>query len=358
MLLDETTVRPYARGCAVLGGGGGGDPGIALEAALHEIGLHGPVAVLDVDEVPDDGIIMPCALVGAPTVVAEKLWNGDEALWLRDQLEEVTGKRVRALMVAEIGGVNGVMPVACAARLGLPLVDADGMGRAYPHVNQMALHLRGVSGTPCVVVDVHGNVVVLLTTDNQWLDTVIRSVVAACGGLCVAALYPMGVAEMRDAALRGSVSRALRIGAAADGALDDPIVAVCDEAGATELIRGRIVDVERRTSGGAVHGSFVTVDVDDPAGRMVRVEFQHENLVALSEGAVLVTAPDVITVLDAHTGAAISNERLRYGQRVAVIAFPCDEVWRTGAGLRLGGPAAFGLDVPYVPVEEGVRAAS
>lgn len=358
MFLDDTNVRQYAGGCAVLGGGGGGDTAVALEAALHAVEAYGPVRVLEVDEALDDGIVMPCALVGAPTVIGERLWNGDEALWLRDQLQEVTGRPVRALMVVEIGGVNGVVPVVCAARLGLPLVDADGMGRAYPHVDQTALHLRGVSGTPCVVVDVHGNVVVLRTTNNRWLDGVIRSVVAACGGLCVSALYPMDVPQMRDAALRGSVSRALRIGMAVENALGDPVVAVCEEVGATELVRGRIVDVERRASGGAVHGSFVTLDVDDPASRMVRVEFQHENLVALSEGAVLVTAPDVITVLDAHTGAAISNERLRYGQRVAVIAFPCDEVWRTEAGLRLGGPAAFGLDVPYVPVEEGVRAAS
>jgi len=57
-------------------------------------------------------------------------------------------------------------------------------------------------------------------------------------------------------------------------------------------------------------------------------------------------------VLDAETGHAIHTERLRYGQRVSVVAFPCDPVWRTEAGLTLAGPGAFGYEIGYVPVEE------
>jgi hypothetical protein len=43
---------------------------------------------------------------------------------------------------------------------------------------------------------------------------------------------------------------------------------------------------------------------------------------------------------------------LRYGMRVAVIAFPCSEKWRTPKGLELVGPRYFGYDTDYVPVEE------
>src|SRR5207245_5099634 len=62
--------------------------------------------------------------------------------------------------------------------------------------------------------------------------------------------------------------------------------------------------------------------------------------------------PDLISVLDVESAEAITTERLRYGQRVAVIAYPCDPIWRTPGGLQLAGPAAFGYDHPYVPVEE------
>ncbi|MCC6673944.1 MAG: DUF917 family protein, partial [Thermomicrobiales bacterium] len=41
--------------------------------------------------------------------------------------------------------------------------------------------------------------------------------------------------------------------------------------------------------------------------------------------------------------------------RVAVIGIPGDERWRSDAGLEIVGPAYFGYDIPYVPLEERRR---
>jgi DUF917 family protein len=62
--------------------------------------------------------------------------------------------------------------------------------------------------------------------------------------------------------------------------------------------------------------------------------------------------PDLISVLDNETADAIATERIRYGQRVVVIAFGCDPIWRTAGGLALTGPRTFGYDFDYLPVEE------
>jgi DUF917 family protein len=35
-------------------------------------------------------------------------------------------------MSVEIGGGNGLQPLLVAAQMGIPVVDADAMGRAYP----------------------------------------------------------------------------------------------------------------------------------------------------------------------------------------------------------------------------------
>ncbi|GAA2837881.1 hypothetical protein GCM10020220_028520 [Nonomuraea rubra] len=56
--------------------------------------------------------------------------------------------------------------------------------------------------------------------------------------------------------------------------------------------------------------------------------------------------------MDTETAAAIQTEALRYGQRVTVLAWPCDPLWRTPKGLETAGPRAFGYDLGYVPVEE------
>jgi hypothetical protein len=119
---------------------------------------------------------------------------------------------------------------------------------------------------------------------------------------------------------------------------------------------GKIVDVERRTTQGFVRGSAVVEGLGLDRERVIRMEIQNENLVALEGGRVLASVPDLITVLETDTADAIATERLRYGQRVTVIGIPCAPVWRTPAGLALAGPHPFGYDFEYVPVEELVHA--
>jgi DUF917 family protein len=93
-----------ARGCAVLGGGG--DTYYALLQALPAAEDFGPAALVDVDELPGDGLIMPCGGVGAPLVGPEKIEAGDEEEHLRDLMKRHTGRTVAARMAGEIGGGN------------------------------------------------------------------------------------------------------------------------------------------------------------------------------------------------------------------------------------------------------------
>ena len=89
---------------------------------------------------------MSCGFLGAPTVTIEKLSSGDEGQYLREEVERLWGKPVAALMCAEIGGSNGMAPLTWAARMGLPVLDADGMGRAFPEVQMVTMELAGISG--------------------------------------------------------------------------------------------------------------------------------------------------------------------------------------------------------------------
>ena len=44
------------------------------------------------------------------------------------------GTRLAAVMAGEVGGGNGIEPLVVGARLGLPVVDCDLMGRAFPEL--------------------------------------------------------------------------------------------------------------------------------------------------------------------------------------------------------------------------------
>ncbi len=347
MDLSTTNLDAMSVGCAFFGCGGGGDV-IAAQAAHHALATHGPVPVLDLDDLPDDALVLPCADMGAPTIFFEKVANGGEGEALVREMEAVLGRKVDALMPAEIGGSNGITPVVWAARTGLPIVDADGIGRAYPEVNMIALEINGVSISPAVLADERGNTVVVRSCDGPWMERIARAVTVEFGGAAAFACYPMDAVTARRCAVRGSVTAAIAIGEALASPDTDPVDALCAHVGAYDILRGKIVDLDRQLDGGFVTGTVTIEGTGRDHGRDVRVEFQNEFLVAMEKGEPLAMVPDLISLLDASNAYPISTERMRYGMRVAVVGRRAPDIWRSEAGVRLGGPRAFGYDFDYV----------
>lgn len=66
--------------------------------------------------------------------------------------------RIVALMSLEIGGENCIEPMVLAAELGLPVVDCDGMGRAFPELQMFVPFINGFKAYPCVLVAADGRV--------------------------------------------------------------------------------------------------------------------------------------------------------------------------------------------------------
>jgi DUF917 family protein len=287
---------------------------------------------------------MPIGTIGAPTVGLEKLPSGTEARRLKAVVEERLGKPVVALMSIEIGGGNGVEPVAFAAELGLPLVDADAMGRAFPEVPMVSMNVAGIPPGLLLMSDSHGNVATFEPIDANWGERLERATAVVMGGAAIEVGYLMTPDQARGAIIEGTVTQAVEIGRA--------LRAGEGIAGAIPLIEGKVVDVERRTAGGFARGAVTIEGTGADGGRMLRIEIQNENLAAFEDGRVIACVPDLISLVD-ETSHAVPTELLRFGQRVTAIAMPCDPLWRTPRGLEIAGPAAFGYtDIVYVPVEE------
>jgi DUF917 family protein len=328
--LGKTNMDDLARGCALLGSGGGGDVELSLLMARRYIAKYGPVRVIAPSELPDDALVMPCGMVGAPALAAERLWNGAEGARLVDAVQRLRGARVAALMPYSIGGANGVLPVAWAAQTGLPLLDADGMGRAFWDLHQQAMELAGIPPGPVVLTEGSGDLVVLHPKDGAGMERLARGVAAHLGGVCAAALYCMTGAQARRAAIDGSISRALLLGRT--GAPP-----------ATVLLEGRIIDIERYVQAGRIMGSAIVQGIGVDTRRRLRLELRSELVLAVEDGEIRASVPDLIAALSAASGVAIDAERLRHGQRVAVVTCPAPAVWRSEAGHALAGPAVFGL---------------
>lgn len=101
-VLDERDLIDLAVGCTVLAGGGGGDPRIGLLMALHAVRERGPVKLIGLDQLADDELLVSVGMIGAPTVMVEKIPNGNEGSAIRETLEARLGQPISALMPLEM----------------------------------------------------------------------------------------------------------------------------------------------------------------------------------------------------------------------------------------------------------------
>lgn len=358
-MIDADDLDDIAVGGAILGTGGGGDPYIGKLMAREAIRRNGPVRLIDVDEVDDDDWVVPACMMGAPTVMNEKLPQGDEIVIAFRKLEAYLGRPIAAILCAEAGGLNSTMPFVVGAQTGLPVVDGDGMGRAFPELQMVTFTLHGVSATPMVLADDKGNSIILDTIDNHWTERLARSATVDMGGAALLAFYPMTGATAKKAAIRRTLTLATDLGRTlrrSRAKHSDPVLAMQERLGALPLFRGRVRDVERRTVGGFARGETTIEGLGSDKGSTLSLDFQNEFLIARRDDVVLATTPDLITLLDVDTGDPITTESLRFGLRVAALGIPCTPQWRSSGGIELVGPRYFGYDLDYRPLEDRMSA--
>lgn len=353
--LDIPNVEDIALGAAVLGTGGGGDPYVGKLMAVHAIQRYGPVELVTVDEMADDDLSVCVAMMGAPTVMLEKMPGGGEAVHAFRSIQSYLGRPVKYIYSIEAGGLNSTVPIATAAQLRMPMVDLDGMGRAFPEIQMVTHNLFGITATPFAIADEKGNSAVLSTIDNRWMETFARSITVNMGAAAHIACYAATGRQQKEACVPGTLSLAERIGATirtARAAHTDVVRAVQEVTNGFVIFHGKIVDVQRRTVAGFARGEAVLEGIGGDTGATLTIQFQNENLVAARNGEIVVSVPDLITLLEEDTGEPITTEQLRYGYRVKVLGMPCHRHWRTAAALKVVGPRYFGYDVEYVPIEE------
>ena len=355
MRVAAKEIEDIALGAAFLGTGGGGDPFIGKLMALDAVDKFGPVELIQPEDVPDGDLIIPSAMMGAPTVMVEKIPNGGESLGALRSLEDRLGKKAFAISPIEEGGINSQIPIVVAAKLGLPLVDCDGMGRAFPELQMVTFHLYGITATPMVMTDEKGNSLELDTIDNRWTERIARSVTVQMGGSALIAIYPMTGARLKESCVRGSVTLAMRVGNTIASAREkgvNPVEDVMKLMKSKALFKGKVTDIFRRTTAGFAKGEATFEGLDEYHSKSMKIRFQNENLVAIRDGKPVTMVPDLISVLDLESGLPITTEGLRYGNRAIVVGSPCDPKWRTKEGVELVGPRYFGYDFDYQPLED------
>ncbi|MCA9840451.1 MAG: DUF917 domain-containing protein, partial [Trueperaceae bacterium] len=163
--LDD--IEALAIGSGILGTGGGGNTYLGSVWLRKELTERQTVCrIIEIDEVPDDAYVCAVGGMGAPTVGIEKLPAGNEFALAVQSLEAHMGVRFFALVCGEIGGSNSLRPLVTALQLDLPIVDGDGMGRAFPELQMDTFAIGGLSLSPMALADEHNNVAIFHHVDS------------------------------------------------------------------------------------------------------------------------------------------------------------------------------------------------
>ncbi len=358
-LISPQDLADLALGAAFLGTGGGGDPYIGRLMARHAIEEYGMPEIIETDDLDDNATVLPAAMLGAPTVLVEKATSGADIDHCVNRLAALIGRRPDAICPIEIGGINSMIPIVAAARLGLPLVNCDGMGRAFPELQMVTFNIYGVSATPAVIVDERLQTVIVETHDGRRAEDLIRAAAIRMGLSVMIACYPLRGSEIKAHAVKGTLTCALELGRAITQGRKQgaPVQTLVASLNASEhygqsmvLFDGKITDLRRETNKGFAVG-HCDIQALDGSARSMRIVFQNENLVARTDGSTVAIVPDLICVVDRETAAPVTVEALKYGQRVKVIGVGAAPILRRPESLAVIGPQAFGLEEEFIPIE-------
>ncbi len=349
LTLDD--IEALAVGAWILGTGGGGSPYLGLLNMRRLYAESRRVALMPPLNLGDEDWVAVVSNMGAPLVGQERLADSRNIARAVEIQQDLLGAKFRAVMSLEIGGGNSIQPLMAAAHLGLPVVDADTMGRAYPEAQMTSVAVGGLRPYPCVLYDPRGiEAVVTKVPSWRWMERVSRRICVEMGSIASTCKAPRTGREVKEWGIHSTVTKAIGIGRrvrAAQQRHEDPVAAILDEGKGKLLFRGKVADVARRTTEGYLRGRSVIDGLDEDRGSRLEIAFQNEWVVAWRDGAPLAMSPDLICVLDTVSGEAFGTETIGYGRRASVIALPAPPVFLTPKGLEHVGPRAFGYDLDF-----------
>lgn len=353
-------------GSTYLGCGGGGGVTEARELIAADLAAGQVFRAIDVNELGDDERVACPYGLGSLAPNSEEMQARLDAienpvevptLAAFNLLEKHLGVKFAGVILGEIGPLSMAEGLSIAARLGVPALDADTVGRAVPEINQHSVRVAGHPLTPASGVTPFGDEIILQDIqDPSREEDVFRGISVVSSALGVVDAPITGAVAKSDYALvKGSLTLAMKIGAAvreAQQANEDPIEAARIAGGGYSLFEGTIEDFTWADEDGFLVGDISLAGSGDYAGQSMELLYKNEHLVARRDGEVIATCPDLITLVDRTTFEGVKNPDFEKGRSVSVLGYKSDPIWRLPEGLAVFNPRYFGYDVDYIPIEQ------
>jgi DUF917 family protein len=372
-LENRQDCQDFLRGLLYYGTGGGGaeEWGMEMLTSLLEEGRS--IEWVDVSEIPDDALT--CTAYGTGSVSGEvpdteaeidalakkkglvnKYGHRVTEVAVRE-LGEYLGQEIGAIVPVELGAGNAPAPLVTGIRMGVPVVDGDFGGRAYPEEMQSTLFLMDRKPYPATIVDWWGNIMIMKEAcSSEMVERIGKYISTAVHGGTFLAASVMDGRTMKETVIPGTFTLSLEVGRSIRRAVEagqDPVLAAVEASDGWMLFDGVISGQEWQDIEGTMRGTTHIDGVGEFEGQKMKVWFMNENQVSWIDDEPFVCSPDLITIVERDTCKGYSNSEIQAGQRVAVVGMKCMPVFRTEKGLKWCGPGYYGFeDIDYVPIEE------
>ena len=165
--LDKQAVEKIAKGACFLGSGGGGPLSITPTIIENIFKYTDHINVIDIDEVDDSKSLAIVAGMGSPQRSAGISFDTAPSAAF-DKVASIYGD-LNYVAAIEVGAANSLIPMLVAAQKNIPLIDANGAGRAVPTLPSTTFSQVGIPATPAVLsaVGVTGNPCVVCPTGDS-----------------------------------------------------------------------------------------------------------------------------------------------------------------------------------------------
>ena len=360
-------VEDFLRGANFLSASGGGDPAVERVHLLGDVESGLDIGWTALEHFDDDAMLLCSCYSGSiapesfddPSERAERLGGGrivDRPLVAAiGLLERHLGVRCAGLISVEIGAINCGAILDAAARLGLPLADADYSGRAIPELHATALDLYDKDVLPFALADRFGNeVVVTASPSHAWTERISKHLALSSLGIIGCAFAALPASEVRAIAVPETMSEVLRLGRAIREARErgaDAVTAAADTIDGWVLFRGTVVGRDWQNTG-YMEGRHTLQGSGDFSGHTLEVWFRNENHVSWLDGEAWVASPDLIEFCDPQTAEPLVNTYLELEQEIAVVGRRRRDAFDSDGGLATLGPRHFGFEIEFRGIEE------
>ncbi len=338
---------------------GGGEYSDHLPALLtRHIEAHGPVRIESLEELSGEGRYLTVGIMGS--MLEASLQTGAEGVELVKRFSDESSIPCRGLFSIEASSLNVLFPILVAGMLGVPLVDGDCMGRAFPEFQMTTAQAEGRQIAPMSLLTPGGEYYHFEDLENLLFEVKAREIASHAAGIAYFSGFPLDRAALRSVLLPGTLSFVYEIGLCFIGpdSYSDLLERIIETTknstygSAIELFVGTTAEIGISLEGGRRWSQIGLKGTGSYQHSTFSLLAQNELLIAFRDDRISAMVPDLITLIDLHSLKPLSLSALKTDMRVAVIGIPAPVRLKSPAMLQVLGPLCFGYSTEYIPIEK------